>query len=152
MAPGATVFTRMFFFARSRAVWRVRLCTAALAEAYTLAPAPPPSMPAIEPTLMMLPPPRFSKCGMAACVAASTRAHVEVVDEVEQRVVDFGDRPALADAAGIVDEHVETAERRRGVIHHALRLAAPGEIAAEPVPAACRSSLASARASASWEL
>ena len=72
MAPGATVFTRMFFFARSRAVWRVRLCTAALAEAYTLAPAPPPSMPAIEPTLMMLPPPRFSKCGMAACVAASS--------------------------------------------------------------------------------
>ena len=48
------------------------LCTAAFAVEYMLAPGPPPSMPAMDPTLMMLPPPRFSKCGMAACEAAMT--------------------------------------------------------------------------------
>ena len=72
MAPGATVFTRMFFAARSVARWRVMLCTAAFAVEYMLEPGPPPSMPAIDPTFTMLPPPRFSKCGMAACEAAMT--------------------------------------------------------------------------------
>ena len=64
MEPGATVLTRMFFFAASMARLAPRLISAALAALYEI--GPPVSRPKIEEMWTMLPPPRASIKGIAA--------------------------------------------------------------------------------------
>src|SRR6185436_3706666 len=45
--------------------------------------------------------------------------HVEVIDQVEQRVVDIDDRTPFAQATSVVDQHVEAAEFLSRLLDHA---------------------------------
>ena len=69
--PGASALTRMPCGASSTACWRVKVSIAPLIEEYTQALVMPKDT-ATDERLMIEPPPRATRCGVAACVHQKT--------------------------------------------------------------------------------
>ena len=89
-------------------------------------------------TLMIAPAGDWRRNGTAAAAGRDDRADVEVDDRVELGVGDRFEGPALHHVAGIVDEHVEAAERLCRLRHQPGPRPAFGEIAPEQDGAAAR--------------
>ena len=98
------LFTRMLRLASSMARFSVSRITAALATQCTRLPAalpgmPEPTMPAIEPTLMMTPPPRRSNTGSACFTARNTSVTSFAMFQSQSARVTSSRLAALATAA-----------------------------------------------------
>ena len=104
ITPGEMLLTRTLRLASSMARFSVRRITAAFATQCTRLPAalpgiPEPTMPAMEPTLMITPPPRRSNTGTACFTARNTRVTSLAMFQSQSARVTSSRFAALATAA-----------------------------------------------------
>ncbi len=127
--PGATVLTRMLWAANSRARCRVRLCTGRpWLNHRCRRPARRRQALRLTPTLMMAPLPRCIRCGAAASRGTDDRAGVEIEDRVEPGGVRF-EKGAGSRASPPIDQHIESLQRARQLVHQSRCNPGPSEIA-----------------------